>query len=359
MSRSPKRVLRIGVILLLLAVLMPTHAQAAHPVGGAIGAAWQRTRSIVGEPTTPEFCGLTRSGCGQHFERGSIYWSPATGAFETHGLIRHVWTIFGWERGASGYPVSDEFCGLVRGGCGQHFQNGSIYYQPQAGAHRVFGAIFDGWTRIGWENSVVGYPTSGESCGLPGGGCFQVFERGSIYWSPASGAHAVFSGAIGAHWASTGWERGRYGYPVSNETCRSEGGVRICDQSFQRGTITWRSDRGIVQGPGRVDCSVQRCIALTYDDGPSAHTNRLLDTLGRENAKATFFVIGNSVPGRAATVRRMRDMGMEIGNHSRSHPDLTGLGAASIRAQLADNQAQVRAASGVTPTVFRPPHRAP
>lgn len=357
---TARRVARVGGILtVLLALLLPLHAAAAPPVIGAIGARWHEVRDRVGEPLEPEFCGLVQNGCGQGFERGSIYWTPGTGAHEILGAIRNLWAANGWERGVSGYPTSGEFCGLRDNGCGQRFQQGNIYFHPRFGTHRVFGAIFWGWSQIGWENSSVGYPTAGEVCGLRDGGCFQAFASGGVYWSPASGSYAV-TGSILGHWAANQWERGRYGYPTSNESCRTEGGVRICDQDYQGGRITWRSDRGIVSPlpGGRVDCSIQRCVALTYDDGPSVHTNRLLDTLGRENAKATFFMLGDLVPSRAATVRRMRDMGMELGNHSRSHPNLTGLGTSGIRSQLATTQTRVRDASGVTPTVFRPPYGA-
>lgn len=361
MDAATRRRMRIvGILLTLLALLVPLGATAAPPVIGAIGERWVQVSDMVGEPLEPEFCGLVQNGCAQRFERGSIYWTPGTGAREIRGAIRDVWGANGWERGLSGYPTSGEFCSLRENGCGQRFQNGNIYFHPMLGTYRVFGAILDGWSRVGWETSVIGYPAAGEACGLREGGCFQRFANGFMYWSPASGSHAV-TGRIFDHWAAHGWEAGRYGYPTSNESCRTEGGVRICDQNYQRGRITWRSDRGIVSplpGGGVVDCSVQRCVALTYDDGPGVHTNRLLDVLGRENARATFFMLGDNVPRNAATVRRMRDMGMELGNHSRSHPNLTVLGVSGIRAQLADTQSRIRTASGVTPTVFRPPYGA-
>jgi peptidoglycan/xylan/chitin deacetylase (PgdA/CDA1 family) len=349
---------RILGLLFAVAVLAPaaSPAHAAPPVIGAIAEEWQRVRDKVGEPLAPEFCGLRDNGCGQRFERGSIYWSPASGAHHVVGAIRDVWGANGWENGISGYPTSGEFCGLRDGGCGQRFQNGNIYFHPRHGTYRVFGAIYEGWARIGWENSTVGYPTAGEACGLRAGGCFQRFANGFMYWSPASGAYAVL-GRIYDHWAANGWEAGRYGYPTSNESCSTEGTVRVCTQTYQGGRITWRSDRGIVAS-ARVDCAVQRCIALTYDDGPGAHTNRLLDTLGRENVKATFFMVGTNVSRDPGTVRRMRDRGMELANHSVNHPNLTGLSSSSINYQLADTNRRIRDAAGVNPTWMRPPYGA-
>ena len=44
-----------------------------------------------------------------------------------------------------------------------------------------------------------------------------------------------------------------------------------------------------------VDCSQVKCVALTFDDGPSPFTDRLLQILNDNDAKSTFFLIGNKV----------------------------------------------------------------
>ncbi|WP_410506297.1 polysaccharide deacetylase family protein [Mycolicibacterium mucogenicum] len=44
-----------------------------------------------------------------------------------------------------------------------------------------------------------------------------------------------------------------------------------------------------------IDCATNKCIALTFDDGPSPFTDRLLRVLAARGAKATFFLIGNKV----------------------------------------------------------------
>jgi uncharacterized protein with LGFP repeats len=43
-------------------------------------------------------------GCYRHYENGSIYWSPKSGANEVHGDIRAKWASLGWELGFLGYP---------------------------------------------------------------------------------------------------------------------------------------------------------------------------------------------------------------------------------------------------------------
>src|SRR5712691_4872285 len=61
-------------------------------------------------------------------------------------------------------------------------------------------------------------------------------------------------------------------------------------------------------------------VALTFDDGPSADTDRILDILAERNLRATFFMIGRHVEHLPQTARRVAGEGHEIGNHSYSHP---------------------------------------
>ena len=186
----------------------------------------------LGYPTADENCALRGGGCVQTFQGGLTYWSPTTGAHVVLGAIRTTYAKQGWENGRLGYPTTGELCGLRSSGCFQRFQGGSVYWSPASGAHVVLGAIRDRWAGQGWENGRLGYPTTSERCGLRGGGCFQEFQGGAIYWSPASGAHVVLGGIRDA-WARQGWETGRLGYPVGGESF-SGGAYR---QTFQGGTI--------------------------------------------------------------------------------------------------------------------------
>lgn len=80
--------------------------------------------SVVGIPTTAEQGSPDGVGRYSVFDKGSIYWTPALGAFEVHGRIRDAWATAGWETGALGYPISDET--VVPGGRRSTFQHGSI-----------------------------------------------------------------------------------------------------------------------------------------------------------------------------------------------------------------------------------------
>ena len=62
-----------------------------------------------------------------------------------------------------------------------------------------------------------------------------------------------------------------------------------------------------------------KVIYLTFDDGPSPNTNKVLDILNRNNVKATFFVIGNQVEMHKDVVKRLERDGMCILPHTNCH----------------------------------------
>jgi hypothetical protein len=164
-----------------------------------------------------------------------------TGAHETHGAIRDEWSRLGWERSAVGYPITDE-TGTPDGvGRYNHFQYGSVYWTPRTGAHEIHGAIRDEWARLGWERSVVGYPTTDETGTPDRVSRFNHFQYGSVYWTPQTGAHEIH-GAIHAEWARLGWERSPLGYPITDET--DIGGHIGRFNHFQCGTIYWTPSTG-------------------------------------------------------------------------------------------------------------------
>jgi hypothetical protein len=87
----------------------------------------------------------------------------SAGAFEVHGAIRDKYLALGAEASILGYPRTDE-SGTPDGvGRFNHFQGGSIYWTPGTSAHEVHGLIRDLWSSLGWEtNPQLGYPISDE-----------------------------------------------------------------------------------------------------------------------------------------------------------------------------------------------------
>src|SRR2546426_4604215 len=77
------------------------------------------------------------------------------------------------------------------------------------------------------------------------------------------------------------------------------------------------------------------CIAMTFDDGPSASlTPKLLDLLAAHHIKVTFFVIGENVAEHPEIVERAAREGHEIGNHTWTHPRLDKMSDAAVRREL-------------------------
>lgn len=74
-----------------------------------------------------------------------------------------------------------------------------------------------------------------------------------------------------------------------------------------------------------VDCTKEKCVALTFDDGPGPDTPKLLDTLKAENVPATFLLVGKSVATYPDTVAREFKEGHSLGVHTWNHPQLTKL----------------------------------
>jgi peptidoglycan/xylan/chitin deacetylase (PgdA/CDA1 family) len=96
-------------------------------------------------------------------------------------------------------------------------------------------------------------------------------------------------------------------------------------------------------------------VALTFDDGPSRYTPRVLALLARAHARATFFLVGNRVrywPGLARTELARH----AVGNHTWDHARLPGLGARKTYRELARTQSAIVSATGVRPLLFRPPY---
>ena len=97
-------------------------------------------------------------------------------------------------------------------------------------------------------------------------------------------------------------------------------------------------------------------VAMTFDDGPHpTRTPRLLDILLARNIKATFFTVGTNAGLYPQILQRMVNEGHEIGNHTQTHPDLSTLSDAQVRAELDSCHAAIVAATGVAPVLMRPP----
>lgn len=103
---------------------------------------------------------------------------------------------------------------------------------------------------------------------------------------------------------------------------------------------------------GRTDTA---SVALTFDDGPSPDTERVLDLLEQYDLRATFFMVGRQVERNPQTALRVAASGHEIGNHSYSHPIYLYRTGRETHLQLERTQGIIAAVTGKRPRLARPP----
>ena len=241
------------------------------------------TSQSLGSATTSLSCGSAATTCSQLFARGAIHWSTATGAFAVYGVIQTEFTRLGGPAGTLGWPTANDTCGLPGGGCTQPFQNGSIYYSPATGTwavtpavaafttarggpgaspgypraaatavaggtaqafagatvyssttgtFAVYGVLQTEFTRLGGPAGTLGWPTANDTCGLPGGGCTQPFQNGTLYYSPATGTHAV-TAAVNTLYTQRGGPTSSLGYPLADAKAVGTG----TSQAFRSATL--------------------------------------------------------------------------------------------------------------------------
>lgn len=102
-----------------------------------------------------------------------------------------------------------------------------------------------------------------------------------------------------------------------------------------------------------------KVIAFTFDDGPSytSSTKKILDKLEELGMSATFFMVGERVSaGTAPTIKRMVDLGCDIGNHSFNHPNFNSMTVANVKKQINDTNALLEKHVGTKATLIRPPY---
>ncbi len=106
----------------------------------------------------------------------------------------------------------------------------------------------------------------------------------------------------------------------------------------------------------RSDPAERRRVALTFDDGPHpVCTKELLDGLKERGVKATFFVIGENIPGNEDLIRRMDEEGHLIGNHTYDHVKISDMSKADACRQIERTSALIRELIGKDTEFVRPP----
>ena len=121
-------------------------------------------------------------------------------------------------------------------------------------------------------------------------------------------------------------------------------------------TVRTEGAHGAPAGLGTVDCREAKCIALTFDAGPSENSARLLDILKEKKVPATFFLLGKRhIDTYPELVKRMAAEGHEVASHTWDHKILTRISDEGIREELRRPNEEIERLTGHKPTLMRPP----
>lgn len=223
-----------------LATAAPSAREADQPtceVGGAIGEL-AGARGDLGACVADErtLRGGARS---QEFENGTVYWSADSGAHMVKGKIAELYNAASGPRGQLGLPTTSETPTPDGRGYFNQFEEGAIYWTPETGAQMVHSGFLEEWAATGWEAGDMGYPVSGVENTDDRRARLQKFERGAVYAATRSGTLPVY-GKIWDHYNQLGRETGVLGYPQSGE--HKIGAGRFSE--FANGNIYWSPDTG-------------------------------------------------------------------------------------------------------------------
>ena len=157
--------------------------------------------------------------------------------------------------------------------------------------------------------------------------------------------------------AATGWlQLGKQWYYLKNDGSMATGWI-----TDENGKAYFMKDNGVWDPNAKKETPSAGggpMVALTFDDGPGKYTDGILTVLQQNNAKATFFMLGKLIPKYPETVKRMKALGCELGNHSYDHSDLSKMDAAGVSSQInTTNQALVDLV-GEGASCVRPPYGA-
>ncbi len=194
---------------------------------------WQG--GVMGWPVGPVTCsGAT---CSQGYQGGGLYWTAATGAWESYGPLRERYGQLTWQFGPLGLPVGPVTCSGAT--CSQGYQGGGLYWTAATGAWESYGPLRERYGQVGWQFGPLGLPVGPVSCS--GATCSQGYQGGGLYWTAGTGAWESY-GPIRARYGQLGWQFGRMGWPTGGVVCGLAGNA--CRQSYQGGAIWWSPTNG-------------------------------------------------------------------------------------------------------------------
>ncbi|MDF7664356.1 polysaccharide deacetylase family protein [Bifidobacterium sp. ESL0763] len=177
---------------------------------------------------------------------------------------------------------------------------------------------------------------------LPGIRCFDGESAGLL---ADEGLRHALDGAITRSEADLGDAHATYGRYVGDQ------------DALYKAADAMVASRNRREG---IDCGHQRCVALTFDDGPASTTPGIAKLLRTNHAHATFFAIGQKVGGNGSVIASSpHRLDMPVGSHTWSHEDLPKIMKNHDEPQQLDATAQaIQTTTGHVANEVRPPHGA-
>lgn len=177
-----------------------------------------------------------------------------------------------------------------------------------------------------------------------------VIENGSVevknkYGSWEENKFLKLDGTYASGWMNMG----------SDTYYFDENGERVTgEQKISGNTYYFQEDGKFDQTKNKINPN-RPMIALTFDDGPGKYTARLLETLEEYDARATFFMLGQKVGDYAEEIKKMVEIGCEIGNHTTNHARLTELSVKDIEKEVNKTNNELEKIIGQGASLVRPP----
>ena len=139
-----------------------------------------------------------------------------------------------------------------------------------------------------------------------------------------------------------------------NEYYFDQDGNKVTGEYQINGYTYYFSEEGIFDSDKNKIHPGKPMIALTFDDGPGAYTEDLLALLEEYDSRATFFVLGQQVKSFPTSIKKMKEIGCEIGNHTYAHKRLTELSEKDMKAQINKTNKAVKEVIGEGTKLVRP-----
>jgi hypothetical protein len=162
----------------------------------------------------------------QHYQAGSIYWNPVLGPRIVRGTIRDKFACRAESLEELGYPSDDSHRTPDGTGNVTTFERGAMYQRDGASPFEVHEPLFKKYTRLGEQAGALGYPLTDVTTAPDGVGRYARFQNGWIYFHPSNPAEPADAGGgrayaifrdLGDKWQALGAERGTLGYPIQDQ----------------------------------------------------------------------------------------------------------------------------------------------